>query len=69
MCKENLYAKMEKLKAQICRCTRQGLNPQAPDGVYKPPLVYCRMGFINTSPISRIAFEQKISDQCMAKLY
>ena len=35
------------------------LNPQAPVGVYKPPLVYCRMGFLNTSPISRIAFEQK----------
>ena len=26
MCKENLYAKMEKLEAQICRCTRQGLK-------------------------------------------
>ena len=26
MCKENLYAKMEKLEAQICRCTRQGLS-------------------------------------------
>ena len=26
------------------------LNPQAPDGVYKPPLVYCWMGFINTIP-------------------
>ena len=26
MCKENLYAKMEKLVAQICRCTRQGLS-------------------------------------------
>ena len=24
MCEENLYAKMEKLEAQICRCTRQG---------------------------------------------
>ena len=26
MCKENLYAKMEKLEAQICRSTRQGLK-------------------------------------------
>ena len=26
MCKENLYAKMEKLEAQICRCTGQGLK-------------------------------------------
>ena len=26
------------------------INPQAPDGVYKPPHVYCRMGFINTLP-------------------
>ena len=25
MCKENLYAKMEKLEAHICRRTRQGL--------------------------------------------
>ena len=25
-CKENLYAKMEKLKAQLCRHTRQGLK-------------------------------------------
>ena len=24
MCKENSYAKMEKLGAEICRCTRQG---------------------------------------------
>ena len=53
-------------------------NPQAPDGVYKPPLVYCRMGFINTIPfpalhLSRnaaIVFESlKISDQHMAKRY
>ena len=26
MCQENGYAKMEKLEAQICRCTRQGLE-------------------------------------------
>ena len=26
MCDENLYAKTEKLEAQICRCTRQGLT-------------------------------------------
>ena len=26
------------------------LNPQAPDGVYKTPNVYCRMGFLNTLP-------------------
>ena len=25
-------------------------NPQTLDGVYKPPLVYCRMGFMNTLP-------------------
>ena len=30
MCKENLYAKMEKLEVQICRCTRQGLNTWSP---------------------------------------
>ena len=56
----------------------EGLNPQAPDGVYKPPHVYCRMGFINTIPfpvlhLSRnaaIASESlKISDQCVAKQY
>ena len=23
-CQENVYAKMEELEAQICRCTRQG---------------------------------------------
>ena len=26
MSKENLYVKMEKLEAQICKCTRQGLK-------------------------------------------
>ena len=26
MCKENLYAKMEELEVQICRCTRQDLS-------------------------------------------
>ena len=26
MDKEHLYAKMEKLEAQICRCARQGLE-------------------------------------------
>ena len=26
MCKENLYAKMQKLEAQMCRCTREGLK-------------------------------------------
>ena len=25
MCKENLYAEMEKSEAQVCKCTRQGL--------------------------------------------
>ena len=29
MCKENLYAKMEKLDAQVCKCTRQGLKVYA----------------------------------------
>ena len=33
----------------LCLAKRR-LNPQAPDGVYKHPLVYCRMPFINTSP-------------------
>ena len=54
------------------------LNPQVPDGVYKPPHVCCRMGYINTLPfpalhLSRneaIVFESlKISDQRMAKRY
>ena len=53
-------------------------NPQTPDGVYKPPLVYYRMGFINTSPFSVLHWSRnaakaseslKISDQRMAKLY
>ena len=50
-------------------------NPQVPDGVYKPPLVYCRMGFINTFPfhLSRnaaiVSESLKISDQRMAKRY
>ena len=53
-------------------------NPQTPDGVYKPPLVYCRMGFINTSPfpalhlsrnVAKVFESLKISDQRMAKLY
>ena len=26
MCKKKFYAKMEKLEAQICKCTRQGLK-------------------------------------------
>ena len=29
MCKVNLYAKIEKLEAQLCRCTRQGLKSYA----------------------------------------
>ena len=33
------------------------VNSQA-QGVYKPPHVYCWMGFINTLPIS-LVFEQK----------
>ena len=54
------------------------LNPQAPDGVYKPPHVYCRMGFINTLPLPALHLSRnaaivseslKISDQCMAKRY
>ena len=53
-------------------------NPKTPDGVYKPPLVYCRMGFINTSPFpalhlsrnaSKVSESLNISDQRMAKLY
>ena len=54
------------------------LNPQAPDVVYKPPLVYCRMEFINISPFpvlhlsrnaAKVSESLKISDQRMAKLY
>ena len=54
------------------------INPQMPDGVYKPPLVYCRMGFINTSPFpalhlsrnaTKVSESLKISDQRMAKPY
>ena len=26
ICKENLYAKMKKLEAQVCRCTREDLR-------------------------------------------
>ena len=37
------------------------INPQTPDEVYKSTLVYCRMGFINTSPIFCTVFEQKRS--------
>ena len=53
-------------------------NPQMLDGVYKRPLVYCQMGFINASPfpalhLSRNAAKMseslKISGQRMAKLY
>ena len=53
-------------------------NPQAPDGVCKPPLIYCRMVFLNTLPfpvlhLSRntaiVSEALKISDQRMAKRY
>ena len=48
-------------------------NHQAPDGVYKPPLVYCRMGFLNTLPFSALHLSKnealKINDQRMAKRY
>ena len=56
----------------------QTINPQMPDGVYKPPLVYCWMGFINTSPFPALHLSRnaaivseslKISDQRMAKRY
>ena len=52
------------------------INPQTPDGVYKPTLVYCRMGLINTSPFptlhlsrnaAKVSESLKISDQRMAK--
>ena len=54
------------------------LNPQAPHGVYKPPLVYCWMGFLNTLPFPALHLSRnaaivseslKISDQRMAKRY
>ena len=53
-------------------------HPQVPDGVYKPPHVYCQMGFLNTLPfpvlhLSRnatiVSESLKISDQHMAKRY
>ena len=53
-------------------------NPQAPDGIYKPPHVYCRMGFLNTLPFPTLHLSRnaaivseslKISDQRMAKRY
>ena len=66
-------------------CLRHGhtskdcrINPQTPDGVYKPPLVYCRMGIINTLPFpslhlsrnaAKVSESLKISDQRMAKRY
>ena len=54
------------------------LNLQVPGGVYKPPLVYCRVGFINTIPFPALHLSRnaasvseslKISDQRMAKRY
>ena len=48
------------------------------DRVYKPPLVYCRMGFIKTLPfpalhlsrnVAKVSESLKISDQRMAKRY
>ena len=35
MCKKNVYAKMEKLEAQVglCRCTRQGLKDMLPQSL------------------------------------
>ena len=53
-------------------------NPQTPDGDYRPPLVYHRMGFINTLPfpalhlsrnVAKVSEPLKISDQHMAKRY
>ena len=62
-----------------CHCLNPPfLNPQVADGVYKPHLVYCRMGFRNTSPfpalhlsrnVAKMSESLKISDQRMAKLY
>ena len=55
---------------------KAALNPQVPNRVYKPPLVYCRMGFINTLPFPALHLSRnaaivseslKISDQRMAK--
>ena len=54
------------------------IKPQAPDGVYKPPLVYSQMGFINALPFPALHLSRnativseslKISDQRMAKRY
>ena len=56
----------------------ESFNPQTPDGVHKPPLVYCWMGFIDTSPFpalhlsrnaAKVSESLKISDQRMAKPY
>ena len=58
--------------------TEDAFNPQMPDRVYKPPLVYCRMGFINTFPFptlhlsrnaAKVSESLKISHQHMAKRY
>ena len=52
------------------------VNPQVPDGVYKPPHVYCRMGFLSTLPFPALHLSRnaaivseslKISNQSMAK--
>ena len=58
--------------------TSMNINPQVLDGVYKPSLVYCRMGFLNTLPFPALHLSRnaaivseslKISDQRMAKRY
>ena len=73
---------MQRAKYTSLRCAGNNIsiliNPQAPDGVYKPPHVYCRMEFLNTLPFPELHLSRnaaivseslKVSDQRMAKRY
>ena len=64
MCKENFYAKMEKLEAEICRCTRQGLKVTPWDR----PSLYTRVG-----PLGLLGFgyshQRKIINTVLRKLF
>ena len=52
MCKENLNAKMEKLKAQICRCTRQGLKVMSCAGAEGNPQTWLNFKALSCTPTS-----------------
>ena len=74
---------IERKKIEICQepgasnwLTALPLIPKFRIGVYKPPHVYCQMGFINTLPFPALHLSRnaaivseslKISDQRMAK--